>query len=409
MSVLIVWFSDARNPVAHVPTPVMPKLNAFNDFQAAANSFTEGDAASYSVVRAADAKKMEGMPAFTQAEIHADASRELAVVRLVRIGLTHPYQAQPFRHFSDPAPYFASDRKLARTLAFEGKFAGASGNWAADASDQVEAIELGNKMMQTSAVVANMVGIACCGMGRQHAWATIAHLDSAIARTDGLRLQASLASRPSMSQILQQQEWSDQASLANLKDWSSVYGIRFGPVRLSDYLQIQLLQTIFPRRVIFANYTQYMDREKKLQGLPYPIANAVKVEAPDDPFDATDINAVFPVREVRFKDTCDRAFTALLMTSFALQAYRLDHGAYPTRLSDLIPSYLSAVPVDPFSNNQPLRYRVKGSSYLLYSIGPDGIDDGGKPFVNHVGPGYETTKWCAQDTKGDIVAGLNPG
>ena len=66
----------------------------------------------------------------------------------------------------------------------------------------------------------------------------------------------------------------------------------------------------------------------------------------------------------------------LLRADLALRLYRLEKGAYPNRLEDLVPRYLDSVPIDPFSN-QPLVYRPKTGSYLLYSVGPDRTDDAG--------------------------------
>ena len=42
----------------------------------------------------------------------------------------------------------------------------------------------------------------------------------------------------------------------------------------------------------------------------------------------------------------------------------------------LLPKCLAAIPIDPFSN-QPLVYRRSDTGYLLYSVGPDGEDNGG--------------------------------
>ncbi|HWX20182.1 MAG TPA: hypothetical protein VN578_09795 [Candidatus Binatia bacterium] len=36
------------------------------------------------------------------------------------------------------------------------------------------------------------------------------------------------------------------------------------------------------------------------------------------------------------------------------------------------------MPQDPFSD-KPLIYRPSGTNWLLYSVGVDGVDDGGKP------------------------------
>jgi hypothetical protein len=70
----------------------------------------------------------------------------------------------------------------------------------------------------------------------------------------------------------------------------------------------------------------------------------------------------------------------ILIIELSLRAYQLDQGRRPARLSDLVPEYLPAVPQDPFSDGD-MKYRLAGDSYELYSIGPDGIDDGGKRAV----------------------------
>ena len=62
---------------------------------------------------------------------------------------------------------------------------------------------------------------------------------------------------------------------------------------------------------------------------------------------------------------------------FALAAYRADDGAYPTDLAALVPKYLSAIPEDLFSGG-PLRYKREGPGYVLYSVGPNGKDEGGR-------------------------------
>ena len=43
----------------------------------------------------------------------------------------------------------------------------------------------------------------------------------------------------------------------------------------------------------------------------------------------------------------------------------------------LVSAYLKAVPQDPFSG-KPLVYRPQGTNWLLYSVGPDRVDNGGK-------------------------------
>jgi hypothetical protein len=72
------------------------------------------------------------------------------------------------------------------------------------------------------------------------------------------------------------------------------------------------------------------------------------------------------------------AHERLLAGELALRAYQSEQGRVPARLDDLVTNYLSKVPQDPFTG-KPLIYRPQGTNWLLYSVGADGIDDGGRP------------------------------
>jgi hypothetical protein len=66
-----------------------------------------------------------------------------------------------------------------------------------------------------------------------------------------------------------------------------------------------------------------------------------------------------------------------LRVAFALAAYLADEGRYPAKLADLAPKHLPEVPDDLFAG-KPLVYRPGEKGYLLYSVGPNGKDDGGR-------------------------------
>lgn len=61
----------------------------------------------------------------------------------------------------------------------------------------------------------------------------------------------------------------------------------------------------------------------------------------------------------------------------AVERFRREQGRLPDDLSELTPDYLQEVPKDPF-DGKPLRYKKVDRGYLIYSIGDDGKDDGGK-------------------------------
>ena len=75
-----------------------------------------------------------------------------------------------------------------------------------------------------------------------------------------------------------------------------------------------------------------------------------------------------------------QVYVDLVNLAFALAGYRHDHGRYPKRLSRLCPEYIDQVPADAFSGGK-LHYKSDGDGYLLYSVGPNLQDDGGRNFI----------------------------
>jgi hypothetical protein len=81
----------------------------------------------------------------------------------------------------------------------------------------------------------------------------------------------------------------------------------------------------------------------------------------------------------KVSDAADRARQTFdnVTIAFALARYKLDHGCYPDALDALTQKYLKAVPGDVFSGKE-LIYRPDATGFLLYSVGPNGADDGGR-------------------------------
>jgi hypothetical protein len=81
----------------------------------------------------------------------------------------------------------------------------------------------------------------------------------------------------------------------------------------------------------------------------------------------------------RFVGGALRAQTVVNMVSaaIALERFRLSHHTHPAALANLVPEFLQTVPVDCMDGHD-LRYRLNpDGTYLLYSVGDDGIDNGG--------------------------------
>lgn len=68
-----------------------------------------------------------------------------------------------------------------------------------------------------------------------------------------------------------------------------------------------------------------------------------------------------------------------LRIALALAGYHADEKSYPEQLQLLVPKYLESLPQDQFAEKQ-MTYQKTETGYLLYSIGSNQEDDGGKSF-----------------------------
>ena len=67
----------------------------------------------------------------------------------------------------------------------------------------------------------------------------------------------------------------------------------------------------------------------------------------------------------------------VIVTAIALKRFERRFGKLPPDLNALVPRFLTAVPLDPM-DGRPLRYRTSATNtFVLYSVGLDGLDDNG--------------------------------
>jgi hypothetical protein len=154
------------------------------------------------------------------------------------------------------------------------------------------------------------------------------------------------------------------------------------------------------------DYANYMENLIERTKLPYRVSLSVP-----DPFvkkyDPI-VSIIAPAYDkARFKFDNAITLNRMLEIEFALRAYSLDHRQYPDTLAALSPNYLPTIPADPYASSGTFRYKRTPESYLLYSIGPDGVDDGGKPIETPTKTGNDRYRIRDDKQKGDIVAGIS--
>ncbi|MBC8096521.1 MAG: hypothetical protein H7Y43_11985 [Akkermansiaceae bacterium] len=110
----------------------------------------------------------------------------------------------------------------------------------------------------------------------------------------------------------------------------------------------------------------------------------------------------------------DKTLTAeagkqLVIAAIAVKRFQLRHQRLPENLEALLPDFVSAVPHDPV-DGLPLRFRRNpDGTFLLYSIGADGKDDGGNPLPVSASGTLNWTRgrdwvWPQAATAGEIEA-----
>jgi hypothetical protein len=102
------------------------------------------------------------------------------------------------------------------------------------------------------------------------------------------------------------------------------------------------------------------------------------------------IRLVMPAMD-KFIDASQRKLAQVrcLKTVLAVERFRLARGTWPDKLEDLTPKWLKKVPLDPY-DGKPLRYVRVADGVIVYSVGPDGTDNGGKiDRTNIIAPGTD--------------------
>jgi hypothetical protein len=139
-----------------------------------------------------------------------------------------------------------------------------------------------------------------------------------------------------------------------------------------------------------------MDRLLAVARRPWP--DRLDVDAPDDERMAAlsrrrlaTVTAAYWIERTRYSQKARSQLAAKTLAlvrsaaaAVAIERFRRAHGTLPPALEDLVPSALASVPVDPYSG-LPLRYRASGEAYAIYSVGENGVDDGGTDLGGRAG------------------------
>nr|CAA9286545.1 hypothetical protein AVDCRST_MAG63-3995 [uncultured Armatimonadetes bacterium] len=410
---LVGWQIVNADPFVNVPTPTLPNPNAFESFVRAGDALVEGP----EIRRALAAD--DGVPrgaALPLAQKERLVQANALALATLREGFAHPFHEPPARSFSHVFPHYTRFRDLGRILALEGEAKAGRGDPGGALDSYLDCVYLGQEVPRGGTLIGKLVGLAIVSIGRQPAWEVVPRLDARQARAGAARIETISARHVSFADALQEESWGTQAGLAEALRKDGARGLLNtfeGGLRNPDaggpiphtVLPSHLRLVFTSKRKILNNYVRFMDQQIANAREPFA-ARLPEPELPDDPVNQL-LAPVFG--QARVKDVNSEVQNALLTVALALRAYRAERGRYPERLAELAPEYLKSVPVDPFALEGPLRYRRTATGYVLYSVGPDGKDDGGKPIEDaEIGRDRPGRRYAVQGgSRGDIVAGVN--
>ena len=406
-----------QNPDITVPTPAMPAMNARAYYIAASNAVVdEGKIEDARTSLASAGRLPSGKMLPSLADKGKLVAENAGAIQTLHSGFQYPYREPPSRSFNTPFPHYQKIRALARFLSLQGQVDAERGDWNGAIGADLDAVQMGEQLPHGGLLIGMLVGDACQAIGRQHSWAAIDHLDAGQTRAAAARLKAIRAGHVPFADVLQEEEWGQQAGLLEMmrkRDWPGDMIIASQPDQHEDApLATWAVAThirLAGKRTVMASYVRYMDQAIANARQPY----AAHPPAPPLPTDPVNQMVLPMFDSARLQEVKADTQNALLLTTLALRAYKLDHGAYPPTLAALAPSYLQSVPADPFALSGPLRYKPVGAKYQLYSVGPDGKDDGGKAIFDRTKPAPTTAgasdqrRLVEENSQGDIVAGVN--
>lgn len=218
--------------------------------------------------------------------------------------------------FSQMSYILMGQKRLAQLLVAEGRLAELENRPADAAQSYLDAVRLGHENSRGGFVMNRLVGIACSAIGMSPLGRLSPQLDCEQLKTVAAELEAI-----------------DQSGVT----WEEVWATE----------KVFMRNEVRKRPISLVSFAQWK-------------------------------GARTSIRLGRAKHDESAARIRLLATELALRCFVEETGKPPAALAELVPDYLRAVSVDPFSE-RPLIYRPQGTNWLLYSVGPNRLDEGGKP------------------------------
>lgn len=297
----------------------------------------------------------------------------------------------------------ASARELARQLYQEAAVRAADSDAMGAAQSGLDALRLGAHMSH-GPLINDLVGIAIGAIARKSLEQNVGKLDAAQSREVARQLETIGGQMQTQTQMLRAEEKFgvksvDQlyADFADPKKRAQMQADFEKDSNAFDGAMLDLMK--LSPAAVKADYQAQMDKAVARASMPYAVAAQAAPIRGDIAYTNLSLD-VITSPPARFNIEKDILSNRLLAAALRLHAAKLESGTYPQTFD---------TDIDPFSPTlAPLIYKRAGDSYFLYSVGPDGKDDGGaeiQTVITDDETGAKTVSDRLMPTStGDIVA-----
>ncbi|BCM93247.1 hypothetical protein IAD21_05136 [Abditibacteriota bacterium] len=294
-------------------------------------------------------------------------ARNAPALALVRLALQKPVEIPEVKGPILDIHLNAKARELARQFSQESDVRFADGDYKGAMDSRLDTLELGT-VVGHGMLISMLVGVAIESIGNKGTDKIGAHLTAAQCREVIARLSKIEERRTSLAETLRhEQKYTLNATLETFKPGAIDEMKPADDGTFPTAQDIAEFKALTPEQLTKSN-ARLFDAVVEAAQLPYPKSIGVALPQDLDPFTKLSFDVL---QNGRYRFSYDRTVsqTRLLSAALELRALKLETGNYPERFT---------APVDPFAGDaKPLVYRKADGDYLLYSLGPDGKDDGG--------------------------------
>tara|TARA_A100000171_G_scaffold10641_1_gene8492 strand:- start:5097 stop:7106 length:2010 start_codon:yes stop_codon:yes gene_type:complete len=313
-------------------------------------------------------------------------------------------------------PNLGWTRGLAQVLMFDAKLALSEGEAQRAADDYIAALGLARQCRSEPFVISKLVGVAINSMVmnetekllREHPGALseeqlidIAHEHARVSKVTGVGLDTQ---RVMFADLLQRLYTDDGHGDGHMTpDGMAYMGMLMGsPDSLGESLLTDAVMTdpklrtaamplslvaTLSREQDTRIFNQFIDRAQRVLELGPPWIASIDRDEIDRVQDFDDQGlfriSASAVMLPELTRMLDRHFrhqqrSQAFGTMLAIEVFKLEHGRLPDSLEELTPRYLPEVPQDLMNPHDTMKLRAFDNGYMLYSVGSDGDDDGGR-------------------------------